>query len=49
MFLGYDLLGMIIITIVPKTVLVFLYCISRHFIALGMHISINEQGVTRAC
>jgi hypothetical protein len=27
----------------------FLYCISCHFIAPGMHMTINEQGVTREC
>jgi len=27
----------------------FVQCISRQFIALGMHITINEQGVIREC
>ena len=42
-------LGIIILTGGSKIVLVFLYCPSRHFIALGMHITINEQGVIREC
>jgi len=27
----------------------YLYYISRHFIALGMYITINEQGVIKEC
>jgi hypothetical protein len=43
-----NVFGMIIVTGVQKSVLVF--CLpSCHFIALGMHITINEQGVIMEC